>query len=128
MKIYIHRQDMPSKCIECPFINSSDECILQGSDASFNADTWDDLKQGCPLCLIEDALLRNMVKIGGYDISELIVVASLLRKEDISEHDIKLMANNLDFAFQIVGQSVEEYWRKMCGKASGKGYECNGTE
>lgn len=41
--------DMPDSCIKCPMVNSSDECILQDEDANFEADTWGDLKAGCPL-------------------------------------------------------------------------------
>lgn len=41
--------DEPKKCLECPMLNGSDECILQDEDANFTSDTWDDLKSNCPL-------------------------------------------------------------------------------
>lgn len=41
--------DMPEKCLKCPMLNENDECILQDEDVSFNAETWDDLRRGCPL-------------------------------------------------------------------------------
>lgn len=41
--------DMPEKCEECPMLNSIDECILQSEDQNYEADTFDDLKSGCPL-------------------------------------------------------------------------------
>ena len=41
--------DMPENCMKCPMVNSSDERILQDEDANFAADTWEDLKAGCPL-------------------------------------------------------------------------------
>ena len=41
--------DMPEKCLECKMLNGSDECILQSDDQNFDADTWDDLMNGCPL-------------------------------------------------------------------------------
>ena len=53
-RVYILEDDMPSKCIECPFVNSSDECILQDNDANFMADSWDDLQQNCPLVAITE--------------------------------------------------------------------------
>ncbi len=41
--------DKPEKCLECPFLNGNDECILQDEDSNFTADTWDKLKSSCPL-------------------------------------------------------------------------------
>lgn len=41
--------DMPISCEECPMTNGADECILQDEDANFLADTWDKLREGCPL-------------------------------------------------------------------------------
>lgn len=41
--------DMPESCLKCPMINGVDECILQSEDMNFNADTWEDLRNGCPL-------------------------------------------------------------------------------
>lgn len=41
--------DMPQKCLKCPLLDGNDECIMQDEDANFCADTWDKLKEGCPL-------------------------------------------------------------------------------
>ncbi len=41
--------DEPKNCLECPMLNGNDECILQDEDANFTSDSWDDLKEGCPL-------------------------------------------------------------------------------
>lgn len=41
--------DEPKKCLECPMLNGSDECILQDEDANFTSDSWEDLKSNCPL-------------------------------------------------------------------------------
>ena len=41
--------DEPKKCLECPMLNGNDECILQDEDANFTSDSWEDLKNGCPL-------------------------------------------------------------------------------
>ncbi|MEG2096736.1 MAG: hypothetical protein RRY65_01060 [Pseudoflavonifractor sp.] len=54
MKVYLEKKDMPSKCPDCPFVNSADECILQDEDANFAADTWDDLFRGCPLIALKE--------------------------------------------------------------------------
>lgn len=35
-------------------LNGSDECILQDEDANFNAETWDDLMNGCPVQKLPD--------------------------------------------------------------------------
>lgn len=41
--------DTPECCAKCPLLNGSDECIVQDEDANFNADTFYDLRQNCPL-------------------------------------------------------------------------------
>lgn len=48
-KVYLAKADMPKKCIQCPFLDGSDECILQDEDANFAADSFNDLQAGCPL-------------------------------------------------------------------------------
>lgn len=48
-KVYLTKEDMPKSCMACPFCNGSDECILQDEDANFTADSFDDLRRGCPL-------------------------------------------------------------------------------
>lgn len=46
--------DTPENCYECPLLNSSDECSVQGEDANFNSDCEDDLIAGCPLIKLPD--------------------------------------------------------------------------
>lgn len=41
--------DMPKSCSKCPMLNGADECILQDEDANFLADTFNQLREGCPL-------------------------------------------------------------------------------
>ena len=56
----------PKKCLECPFCNSSDECILQNEDANIAAaDSWDDLMFGCPLKTLPKKI--SMKKPGEYE-------------------------------------------------------------
>lgn len=49
MSIAILLLDMPKSCLQCNMLNGSDECVLQDDDDNFNADTFDDLRAGCPL-------------------------------------------------------------------------------
>ena len=41
--------DTPESCAQCPFLNGSDECVMQGEDANFDADSFNDLMNRCPL-------------------------------------------------------------------------------
>ncbi len=41
--------EMPENCLDCPSLTGEDECIAQNEDANMDADTWSDLKNGCPL-------------------------------------------------------------------------------
>lgn len=41
--------DTPESCAQCPLLNGSDECVMQDESANFNADSFDDLMNGCPL-------------------------------------------------------------------------------
>lgn len=41
--------EMPENCMVCPLSNDSDECIMQDEDTNYNADTFSDLREGCPL-------------------------------------------------------------------------------
>ena len=54
MNVYLEKKDMPERCTVCPFVNGSDECILQDDDANVDAYTWDDLYDGCPLIALEE--------------------------------------------------------------------------
>ena len=56
MTVYLKKEDKPTKCLECPFINSNDECLLQGEDENFFADSWDDLYSNCPIRTIDEYL------------------------------------------------------------------------
>lgn len=49
MKVYLEVEDIPAKCINCPFVNSDDACILQDDDANLAVESWDDLKRNCPI-------------------------------------------------------------------------------
>ena len=54
--------DMPEECLKCQMLNGNDECILQDEDASFNAETWDDLRRGCPLRELPEYMKGNPTK------------------------------------------------------------------
>lgn len=41
--------DMPEYCSECPLLDGNDECIMQDEDRNAFADTFDQLREGCPL-------------------------------------------------------------------------------
>lgn len=41
--------DTPKSCAQCPLLNGSDECVMQDASENFNADSFDDLMNGCPL-------------------------------------------------------------------------------
>lgn len=41
--------EMPENCIKCPLLNGSDECIVQDEETNYYADTFYDLRNGCPL-------------------------------------------------------------------------------
>lgn len=41
--------DMPDSCLKCPMLNGNDDCILQSEDDNFMRDTFEELKENCPL-------------------------------------------------------------------------------
>lgn len=41
--------DMPDSCLKCPMLNGNDDCILQSEDDNFMRDTFEELKDNCPL-------------------------------------------------------------------------------
>lgn len=41
--------DMPEYCTECPLLDRNDECIMQNEGINAFADTFDQLREGCPL-------------------------------------------------------------------------------
>lgn len=51
MSILIKGMEMPTHCIDCPFMVSrdNDDCILQSDEANENFETWKQMKAGCPL-------------------------------------------------------------------------------
>lgn len=51
MGIYIKGMEMPTQCIDCPFMVSreNDNCILQSEEANENFENWEQMKAGCPL-------------------------------------------------------------------------------
>ena len=48
--IYIP-MEMPTHCMDCPFMVSrdNDDCILQSDEANENFENWEQMKAGCPL-------------------------------------------------------------------------------
>ena len=51
MNILIKDIDMviPKHCLDCPFRDEEDNCIVQSVEANTSSDDWDGLKAGCPL-------------------------------------------------------------------------------
>lgn len=51
MSIIILGMKMPKNCITCPFMVSreNDDCILQSLEANAHAESWEQLREGCPL-------------------------------------------------------------------------------
>lgn len=41
--------DTPKNCLKCPLLSGADECLMQDEDANFSADSFEDLRAGCPL-------------------------------------------------------------------------------
>jgi len=43
--------EMPTHCMDCPFMVSrdNDDCILQSAEANENFENWEQMKAGCPL-------------------------------------------------------------------------------
>lgn len=54
MRIYIKDMEIPTHCIDCPFMIScdNDDCILQSAEANENFENWEQMKAGCPLVTI----------------------------------------------------------------------------
>ena len=51
MSILIKGMEMPTHCMDCPFMVSrdNDDCILQSAEANENFENWEQMKAGCPL-------------------------------------------------------------------------------
>ena len=51
MSILIKGMEMPTHCLNCPFMVSrdGDDCILQRAEANENFENWEQMKAGCPL-------------------------------------------------------------------------------
>ena len=62
-KIYLTKADIPKSCNQCPFCNGADECMVQNEDANFLADTWDDLRRGCPLEEIDSVTVQEWISV-----------------------------------------------------------------
>ena len=54
MGVYIKGMEMPTRCMDCPFMVSrdNDDCILQSDEANANFKDWDEMKASCPLVLV----------------------------------------------------------------------------
>ena len=51
MSILIRGMEMPTSCLDCPFMVSrdGDDCILQSAEANESFENWEQMKAGCPL-------------------------------------------------------------------------------
>lgn len=51
MGIYIKGMEMPTHCMDCPFMVSrdNDDCILQSAEANESFENWEQMRAGCPL-------------------------------------------------------------------------------
>ena len=51
MSVLIKGMEMPTNCLDCPFMVSSDgdNCILQSAEANANFENWEQMKTGCPI-------------------------------------------------------------------------------
>lgn len=58
--------DMPENCLTCPNFNGIDECMLQSEEANFNADTFSDLREGCPLVPLSEEQAALSPTINGH--------------------------------------------------------------
>lgn len=54
MSVYIKNMEMPTHCMDCPFMVShdNDDCILQSDEANEGFENWEQMKDGCPLVLV----------------------------------------------------------------------------
>lgn len=76
MGVYINGMELPTHCMDCPFMvtRDNDDCILQSDEANENFENWEQMKAGCPLIelpphgrLIDaDALLKKAYDSGQY--------------------------------------------------------------
>ena len=51
MSVIVKGMKMPTECLDCPFMISkySDDCILQSDEANEKFETWEEMKEHCPL-------------------------------------------------------------------------------
>jgi hypothetical protein len=51
MSVLIRGMEIPTHCMDCPFMVSrdNDDCILQSAEANENFENWEQMKAGCPL-------------------------------------------------------------------------------
>lgn len=63
--IVIRGMEMPKDCLSCPLMvdrYETDACALQSQDANEAAESWDDLKRGCPLVPLPECHGRLVIK------------------------------------------------------------------
>lgn len=58
--------DTPQTCLQCPMLNGGDEYTLQTEDENFNADTFQMLRENCPMKVLpegkNDEFLRALLE------------------------------------------------------------------
>ena len=54
--LYLPGMEMPTHCIDCPFMVSrdGDDCILQSAEANESFENWEQMRAGCPLIPVPD--------------------------------------------------------------------------
>jgi len=54
MSVIVKGMEMPTHCLDCPFMVSrdNDDCILQSDEANEGFENWEQMKNGCPLAPI----------------------------------------------------------------------------
>lgn len=45
--------DMPDKCLDCPFKDFDDVCVVMGEKESMKYETFQEMKDNCPLVEVD---------------------------------------------------------------------------
>jgi len=54
MKYLIEVEEKITRCLDCPFLSSGDECLLQDEYQNAESETFDDQFSKCPLTEVEE--------------------------------------------------------------------------